>query len=254
MALSVLHRQGRQRPSPDEMTLVEHLAELRRRLIVSIVALAIAGVVAFMIYNQLLSLLEHPYCEVARAAHQSCKLWVTGPLDGLTLRVKLSLYGGVFFASPVILWELWRFITPGLNPNEKRYAVPFVISSILLFSFGGLIAMLVLTHALSWLPSIGGPTLAEIYSPTKYLNLVVLMIVAFGLTFEFPVVLISLELAGILTPAKLSAWRRWAILAIAIVAAVITPSSDPFSMIAMAVPMYVFYELSIIAGRILRRR
>ena len=110
-----------------------------------------------------------------------------------------------------------------------------------------------LPHALSWLDSIGGPSLNQILDPNKYLSLIVLLMVAFGVTFEFPVLLVSLELAGVLTPQQLSSWRRWAIIGIVVQAGVITPSSDPFSMLAMAVPLYLFYELSIVIGRIVRR-
>jgi sec-independent protein translocase protein TatC len=182
-----------------------------------------------------------------------CKLYVTAPLDGLSLRIKLASYGGLFLASPVILWELWRFITPGLHRNEKRYAVPFVVSSLVLFIFGAFLAFVAFPHALQFLQNIGGPTLQQIYNPNNYLGLLVALMLVFGLTFEFPVILVSLELVGVLTPQKLSSVRRWAIVGIVVFAAVITPSGDPFSMLALAVPMYVFYEASILIGRFLRR-
>ena len=174
-------------------------------------------------------------------------------MDGLALRVKIAAYGGLFLASPVLLWELWRFITPGLKRNEKRYAIPFIVASILLFALGALVAYITFPHALRWLSSIGGPSLTEILDPTKYLSLIVLLMTVFGLTFEFPVLLVSLEIAGVLTPQKLSSWRRWAIVLIVVVAGVVTPSSDPFSMMAMAIPLYIFYELSIVVGRLITR-
>jgi sec-independent protein translocase protein TatC len=233
------------------MTLTEHIAELRTRLIVSVAAFAVACVVAFVIYPQILSFLKAPYCRVTGPSH--CPLYVTGPLDGLTLRVKIAAYGGIFLASPVILWELWRFITPGLHRNEKRYAIPFVCASILLFSAGGVLAYFAFAHALQFLGSVGGPSLHQIYDPNKYLSLMVALMAVFGLTFEFPVILVSLELAGVVTPAKLSSWRRWTIVLIVLFAAVVTPSGDPFSMLALAVPLYFFYEISIVIGRLLRR-
>ena len=98
-----------------------------------------------------------------------------------------------------------------------------------------------------------GPSLTQILDPTKYLSLIVLLMTVFGLTFEFPVLLVSLELAGVLTPKKLSSWRRWAIVVIVVVAGVVTPSSDPFSMMALAIPMYIFYEVSIVIGKLLGR-
>jgi sec-independent protein translocase protein TatC len=232
------------------MTLVEHLTELRRRVLVSVAAFLVMATVGFVTYNWILAVLKHPYCE---AAPTHCGFYVTGPLDGLALRVKIAAYAGIFLASPVWLWELWRFITPGLNPKEKRYAVPFIVATISLFTLGAAVAFLIFPHALQWLDSIGGPSLTQILDPNKYLSLIILLMVAFGVTFEFPVLLVSLELAGVITPQQLSSQRRWAIIGIVVLAGVITPSSDPFSMCAMAIPLYIFYELSIIIGKIVRR-
>ncbi len=233
------------------MTLVEHLQELRRRLIVSVVAVTLMAVVAFGIYGSILHVLQEPYCS---AFPRHCALYITSPLSGLSLRVKIATYGGIFLASPVVLWNIWRFITPGLEKREKRYAYPFVASSILLFAMGAGVAYMVFPHALRWLTGIGGPTLHTIYSPNSYISLILLLMVVFGITFEFPAVLVALELAGIVKPQQLSAWRRWAIVLITLGAAIFIPSGDPFSMIAMVVPLYVFYELSIVIGRVALRR
>ncbi len=232
------------------MTVVQHLTELRTRVLVCAAAFVIAGTAAFLLYPWIISFLRHPYCQVAPS---HCGFYITGPLEGLSLRVKIAAYGGVFLASPVLLWELWRFITPGLNPKEKRYAIPFIAGSISLFSLGCLVAFVTFPHALRWLDSIGGPSLHEIFDPINYISLIVLLMVVFGVTFQFPVLLVSLEVAGVLTAKKLSSWRRWAIVLIVVVAGVITPSSDPFSMMALAVPLYLFYELSIVAGRVIQR-
>ena len=248
MALSLKRRTDK--PTPDAMTLTEHLTELRRRVLISVAAFLVGATVAFVVYNSILALLKHPYCEVAPS---HCGFYVTGPLDGLALRVKIAAYGGLFLASPVWLFELWRFITPGLNPKEKRYAVPFVVATIGLFTLGATVAFLIFPHALQWLDSIGGPSLTQILDPNKYLSLIILLMVAFGVTFEFPVLLVALELSGVVTPQQLASQRRWAIVGIVVLAGVITPSSDPFSMLAMAIPLYVFYELSIVIGKIVRR-
>jgi sec-independent protein translocase protein TatC len=250
MAIS-LKRRNEPRPKPDAMTLVEHLTELRARVLACVVAFLVAATVAFLFYPTILSFLQHPYCEI-RPPH-GCKFYITGPLDGLALRVKIAAYGGLFLASPVLLFEFWRFITPGLKPNEKRYAIPFVVASIVLFASGCAVAFFTFPHALQWLDSIGGPSLNEIFNPIQNLSLILLLMVVFGMTFEFPVVLVSLEIAGVLSPKQLSSWRRWAIVLIVVVAGVVTPSSDPFSMMALAIPLYVFYELSIIAGKLIGR-
>lgn len=239
--------------APDaRMTLVEHLTELRYRLVVSLVAIALGGVVAFALYNRILEFLVDPYCDILPAG-QRCALVIRDPLEGFATRIKVSAYGGLVLASPVVLWQLWRFVTPGLEPNEKRYAVPFVVSSVVLFLAGGAVALFTFPRALDFLVAVGGTQTETLYSPAPYLRLIVLMIAAFGLAFEFPVLLVFLQLAGVLTPARLGQWRRGAVVAVFAFAAVITPSQDPISLFAMAVPMVVFYEAAILVGRLLRR-
>jgi len=234
------------------MTLGEHLAELRNRIIIAVFAFVVAAIVMFIVYPHVLHVLQQPYCKILPKG-QKCTLYVTGPLDPLSLRIHIASYGGLVLSGPVILWEFWRFITPGLKRNEKRYVIPFIGASILLFCAGATLAYFTFPHALKFLNAIGGPTLQDIYNPNSYIGLIVALMFVFGVTFEFPVILVSLELVGVLTPKRLSSWRRWAIVLITVVAAVITPSGDPFSMLALAVPLYFFYEISIILGKILRR-
>ena len=234
------------------MSLVEHLTELRRRLMIAVGAVAVGAVIGFIVYNPVLEFLKEPYCDTLPSG-RACSLFVQDPLDGFAIRLKVAGYTGLFLAFPVVLWQLWRFITPGLHPKEKRYAIPFIISSIVLFALGGALAYVTFPRALEFLQAVGGPSFEEIYSPVKYLRLVLLMVLAFGLAFEFPVVLVFLELAGVLTTRQLRNWRRPAAVIILVVAAVITPSQDPWTLLAMAVPMYLFYEASILIGRLLKK-
>ncbi|MGI8776874.1 MAG: twin-arginine translocase subunit TatC [Acidimicrobiales bacterium] len=231
------------------MSLVEHLTELRRRLIICAVALAVGGTIAFILYNRILSVLIGPYTDIT---HKK-RLLITDPLEGFATRLKIAGWGGLFLASPVVLWQLWRFITPGLHKREKRYAVPFIIASIVLFLMGAGVAMLTFRPALKFLIGVGGPDLDPIFTPSKYLSLITLMILAFGIAFEFPILLVFLELAGVVPSQRLRKWRRPAIVVIVTVAAVITPSQDPYSLFAMAIPMYVFYEAAIVVGRLLKK-
>ena len=235
------------------MSLVEHLTELRRRIVISIAAVAVGGVIAFALYNRILDFLIAPYCELPNRPPGPCTLFITDPLEGFATRLSVASWTGLMIASPVVLFQLWRFITPGLNPNEKRYAVPFVTSSVALFVFGALLAKLTFPRALEFLASVGGPNLETIFSPSKYLRLVILMTVAFGVAFEFPVLLVFLQLAGVLSSRRLATWRRPAVVVIVVIAAIITPSQDPYSLLAMALPMYLFYEASILIGRLLKR-
>jgi sec-independent protein translocase protein TatC len=240
----------RQTSGPDAMTLFEHLAELRRRIIISAIAFACAAIVGYIEYGRILGFLRHPLC---RADPTNCNLYVTGPIEGFGVHLDVAGYGGLALAAPVILFQLWRFVTPGLKASERRYAIPFVVATVLLFAFGVTVAWLTFPHALGFLRSASGVGIKEILSPQKYLNLLLALMALFGLTFEFPVVLVGLELARVVSTAQLRKFRRGAIIIIVIASGVLTPSSDPFSMLAMAVPMLVFYELSIIIGRLLKR-
>lgn len=233
------------------MPVLDHLAELRTRVFVSAAAVAVGAVVAFVFSNQIIEWLVDYYTEATRGDRTA--LVFTGPVDAFLTRLKVATYGGIVLALPVWLYELWRFVTPGLNPKEKRYAVPFVASAIVLFAVGAFVAFLTLEPALRFLIDVGGSAQEPLFTSDKYLSLVSLMVVAFGLAFEFPVVLVFLLLARVITTRQLRSWRRWAIVAITVFAAVITPSQDPYSMLFMAVPMYVFYEAAILIGRILKR-
>jgi sec-independent protein translocase protein TatC len=236
----------------EAMSLGDHLAELRRRVLLSGVALAVASTVAFLLYGHVLDFLLRPYC-TSVGHHGPCVLYVTGPLDGLAIRVKVAAYGGLLLASPVLLWQFWRFIAPGLHAGERRYAASFVAASVTLFAGGAVVAYAIFPHTLAFLDAVGGPNLRQLYSPSSYLGLLILMMAAFGATFELPVLLVALQLAGLVTPRQLASWRRWSIVGLVTFAAVITPSSDPFSMLALAVPLIVLYELAILAGRLLLR-
>jgi sec-independent protein translocase protein TatC len=205
-----------------------------------------------VIFGPLLHFLQRPFCELNTS--DTCQLIATGPLDAFSLRIQMSVYVGIVLAMPVLLWQLWRFITPGLYPNEKKYALPFTFSALILFLFGALIAYLTLNPALQFLESMGAGEITPFYTAQSYVKLIVFMMLAFGAGFEFPVLLVALEVAGIITPKQLSGWRRQAIVIITIVAAVITPSGDPISMLALAIPMYLFYEASIVIGWAFNRR
>jgi sec-independent protein translocase protein TatC len=244
-------------PSQGRMTLVEHLTELRRRIVICAIAIAVGAIVGFLLYNRILRLLAEPYAQVTKGRKgcgaDGCDLVATDPLAPFILRLKVSTYSGLIIALPVVLWQLWRFITPGLNPKEKRYAIPFILSSIVLFAMGGAVAWLTFPKALDFLIKIGGGDITPFFTADKYVTFISLMILAFGLSFEFPVVLVFLMLARVLKTSTLRRYRRHAIVGITAFAAVITPSQDPYSLFFMAAPMYLFYEGSILIGRMLKR-
>jgi sec-independent protein translocase protein TatC len=245
------------------MTLVEHLAELRSRLIKALIALALGACIGFALYDPALDALVEPYCDVkadqvdtatdAGPGEEGCDLVVTDPLESFSIRLKLSTYLGLLLASPVVLWQVWRFITPGLYPREKRFAIPFVASAVFLFALGAVVAWLTFPKTLQFFAAFGGDSLTLLYTPGKYLSLLTVMMLVFGLAFLFPIVLTFLQLAGVLSWRTLSSWRRYAIVVIFVVDAIITPSGDPITLIAMALPMILFYEVAILHGRWLTR-
>ena len=243
------------------MTLVEHLTELRHRVIVSAAVLVVFTILVFIFYSRLLHFLSGPYEDVTRGkkacgaenVHEGCKLIATGPLEPLLVRIKVSTYGGIALSVPFVFWQIWRFVTPGLHKNERRYGVGFLIAIVILFALGATVAWFTVEKALEFLLGAGGSSIQPFITADKYLTLVTLMIAAFGVAFEFPVLLVFLLLVRAVSTRQLRSVRRWMIVGIVVFAAVITPSSDPFSLFFMAVPMYLFYEIAIVIGRVMKR-
>ena len=246
---------GAEREGAD-MTLADHLRELRRRLVICAGAVFLLMIPAWFLYPFLIDTLNQPYCDALRGVSGTadCNFLVTNLLDPFSLRLKVAGYGGVFLAMPVILWQLWRFIAPGLYKRERRYAILFTGSAFLLFVLGAVVAYFTLTQAVDFLVRVGGDDIDIRSGPTEFVRLSLFMMTAFGVGFEFPILLISLQLIGVVTPQQLSKWRRVTVLIIVVLAAAITPSGDPVSLAALSVPMYLFYELSILIGRLLLRR
>lgn len=235
------------------MSLVDHLTELRSRLIKAFIAIAIGGIVCWILYPQILELLLDPYCR-SLPEDRECQLFVRNPLEPFSVRITVAGYGGLALALPVVLWQIWRFVAPGLYSHEKRYAIPFVVSGVMLFFLGAGLAYWSVPRALEFLADIGGPDLISFFAPQEYLTFVVKMIVAFGIGFEFPIALIFLQIVGVVETDSLRRGRQYALVGIVVLVAVITPSGDPFTLLVLSVPMYIFYEVSILYGRIHNRR
>ena len=176
------------------------------------------------------------------------------PTEGLATRVRVGLYGGIVAALPVIMWQVWRFIVPALNTKEKKWAVPVVGVSVVLFLAGGGLAYLTTGQALDFLIGWSGSDVSQVYSVQSYVSLIGLMIFAFGLGFMLPVFVFGLQALGVVTPKRLLASWRLALVSIAVIAAVITPSGDPVTMALLGGPMIVLYFLAILIGWLVVRR
>ena len=235
------------------MTMIEHLTELRRRLIISFAALGVGAVACWFFYPQIFEVLVRPYCESVNE-RENCDLLITNPLEPFSVRLTVAGYGGVAIAIPVILWQVWRFIAPGLYSHEKRYALPFVFGGVFLFFCGAGLAYWSIPRALEFLNQIGGEDFITLYAPAPYLGFVIKMVVAFGIAFQFPIILIFLQILGLLQYRTLVGGRQYAIVGIVVLVAIITPSGDPFTLMILSVPMWLFYEISIGFGWMRERR
>src|SRR5919198_1708318 len=223
----------RRRKSSDEqtgtMSLIDHLRELRHRLLISIYALIVGAVVGIVLYGPAMRLVKKPYCDFL-ASHPDkapfdrggCSLIFLGAIDGFLIAVKVVMFLAFLVALPVILYQLWSFIVPGLTERERRWAIPFVGSSLLLFLLGATAAYYTLPAALTFLLSVGGDFVSPLLTVDKYVGFVIFTVLAFGIGFEFPIVLVSLSAVGGITPDAMRKHPRYVILGLSIFAAVIT--------------------------------
>jgi sec-independent protein translocase protein TatC len=240
-----------QAAAPAQMPFMEHIRELRSRFLKAIGAIIFCSVVAFTQFDWVQEWLLDFYRNAAN--NPELKFLTFGPVDGIGARTKVSTYIGLFAACPVWLWQVWAFINPALNTKERRYAIPFIVSSVVLFIGGAAMALATLPAGLRFLITFAGKAQEPAYNTDKMTSLVILMILGFGFAFLFPVFLVFLQLARVLKSAKLFAVWRYAIVGIFVAAAVITPSQDPISFIAMAGPMVIFYFAAAWIGKLLGR-
>lgn len=262
MVLGMRLPRGRKKPevAPDgTMPLREHLRELRNRLIKAVLAIFIASVVAFFFYDELFDLLTSPYKDGIRQLIENgedinAELTLTGVTDAFTLNLKVSLVAGIVLASPIWLWQIWAFIMPGLHDNERRWGVVFAAVAGPLFAIGIGTGYYVLPKGIEILISFTPADVSNLTSITGYLNFVLRMLLVFGVAFEIPLFVLLLNLAGIVKGRQLGEYRPWIIVVVFIFAAVATPSTDPISMLFLAVPMTMLFVISEVLARLIDRR
>jgi sec-independent protein translocase protein TatC len=239
------------------MTLAEHLYELRRRVVISVLAVVAGTIVAYIFHADLLRLITHPYCQLPvryRLNPNKCTLYASGVLDPFRITLKISLYAGVLVSSPIWLLQIWKFVTPGLYSHEKRYAVGFVTASVALFALGAGFAYLTLQRGLHFLLGFASGGLTSFLQFDNYLSFVVAMVLIFAVSFELPLAVVMLNLVGVLSAERLRRWSRGIVFGIFVFAATATPSQDPFTMLALALPMCLLYGVAVAIAIVHDRR
>ncbi|KWX01280.1 twin-arginine translocase subunit TatC [Carbonactinospora thermoautotrophica] len=233
------------------MPFTEHIRELRDRMIKSLIAILIGSVVGFYFYEPLMRLLTDPVCDlrnVGKISGADCAggvLVLEGVLGPFTLSIKVALFAGLVLASPVWLYQVWAFLSPGLHRHEKRYALSFVSTGVPLFLVGAVFGYLILPKALDTLLGFTPESVRNQLNLEQYIDFVLRLVLVFGLSFELPLLLVLFNFMGVLTGQRMLGWWRWMVLGIFVFAAVATPTGDPITMSAMALPMTVFYFLAV---------
>jgi sec-independent protein translocase protein TatC len=237
------------------MTLLEHLEELRKRLIFCCIAIVVASVLAFLFWEPILRFLLTPLPSVAIGLpHNSTQKLVQHEIgEAFMIALKLALAAGIALASPVVLYQVWAFIAPGLTRRERRYAVPFTSLGVGLFVIGLAVGFVTLRFPINWLIGFGSKDYFLLIDADSYFTFVAYFLLAFGITFELPLVLTFLSVVGVVNSRQLRAKRMYILFGLWFLACVITPGADPYSPLIVGVALTVLFELSIILMRVLRR-
>jgi len=230
--------------------LMDHLEELRSRIFKAALAVVAGAIVAFIFREWLFELLIAPYEKVSDQRN----LVFFRPTEAFSLFMRISLFGGVVLASPVVIYQLWAFISPGLTKRERRWVIPTVAVLVLLFVGGIWFGYWSLERGLGFLIDFGGDDLDPTIGGDFYLSFALRFLLVFGIAFEFPVFLFLAAAAGVVGWRTLAKGRRWAVLIIVVVGAVVTPSGDPLTLLLLSVPLYLLYEIDIWLVRFLLRK
>ncbi|MBO0867489.1 MAG: twin-arginine translocase subunit TatC [Micromonosporaceae bacterium] len=234
-----------QRAAEGSMTLMDHLRELRSRLFKAVLAIAVGFAIGFWLSNPIKSVLQRPYCDYMTSHHHltaqgTCPMLMLDPTAGLQLSMQVALWAGLILAAPIWLYQLWAFIAPGLHKHERRWAYWFAGIAAPLFVTGALLAYLVIGRGLQFLLSFAGSADVNL-EITRYFDFVTGLILLFGLAFEFPLVVVLFNIAGIASYQRLLGWWRIAVFVFFLFAGVAIPTGDPFSMIALGAGLTALY-------------
>jgi sec-independent protein translocase protein TatC len=243
-------RMQRQQNPEGRMPLMDHIRELRNRVVKMALALIAGMIVGFIFFDQAWSVIQRPLCTATIRGHTGCdtlgvnQLVLNGPLDAFYLRVKVAVIVGVILSSPVWLYQLWAFVAPGLYSREKRWSFTFVGTAIPLFGIGITLCYLSLGRSMHYLLGLTPGNVKNLIQVDQYMSFVMAMMLAFGLAFEVPLLIIMLNLAGILTHERFRKWRRVILFAVFLIAGMANPSPDPITMLILGGGCAVLVELA----------
>jgi sec-independent protein translocase protein TatC len=236
------------------MTLAEHLRELRSRLVKSILAIMLAGVVGLIFYDQIINAFIGPFKAAAEAADLTAEINFGAIADPFVIPIKIALLVGIILASPVWIYQLWAFVTPGLYRNERKWAAAVIFTSVPLFLAGIALCFWLLPRGLAVILGLTPDPVANIVLFSDYLSFVMRLVLVFGIAFVLPVFVVLLNAVGVLSGDTLSNTRRWTVLGIFVFAAVATPTGDPITMLMLAGPMWILFETAVLICRFNDRR
>ncbi|MEV7396371.1 twin-arginine translocase subunit TatC [Aeromicrobium sp. NPDC092404] len=236
---------------------MDHLRELRNRLVRAILAIFVATVIAWAFYDQILEFLTHPYNEIKPLLKErgiDSEIVITGIGGAFTFQLKISLVAGILLSSPVWLWQAWAFILPAMHRNEKRWAALLTATGAPLFVGGAALAYVVLPKAIDVLIGFVPDGVDNLITGAEYFDFIVRMMLVFGVAAEIPLVVILLNRLGVVSGRQLASSRPWTVIGVFVFAAIATPSTDPLSMLFLAVPMTVLYLIAEVIARLTDRR
>jgi sec-independent protein translocase protein TatC len=245
-----LPRPGKARDPEGRMPLMEHIRELRNRLIKVVLAVIAGMVVGWLLYKPAFNFITGPYCRITIQGTTGCHgadahpLVVTGVFDPFFVKLKVAFVVGLIVSSPIWFYQLWAFIAPGLYRREKRWSFAFVGAAVPLFALGGFFAYLAMSRGLRFLLGLTPEGVKPLITIDTYFGYTMAMLLIFGIAFELPLILVMLNMAGVVTHAFIRKYRRVMIFLVFVFAGAATPSPDPFSMLLLAVPCVVLVELA----------
>lgn len=255
---TVIGRRGTgNRPERDpegRMTLTEHLRELRSRLTKALLAVILLGILGVVFYEPILQAFIDPFEKVVEDQNLAGEINFGGIADPFTIPLKLGLMTGLILASPVWIYQIWAFVTPALYRNERRWASAVVLVAVPLFLAGVALCYWLLPRGLAVLLGFTPDGVANIVLFTDYLNFVIRLILVFGIAFLLPVFVLLLNAVGVLSGSALASARRWIVVGVFVFAAVATPTADPITMLMLAMPMWILFELAVLVARFNDRR